>query len=459
VRKIIHAELYSDSDELPKLMRDWSSCVRFSYCRFLEDLAFNDVRIKAKQKYSTLNVRQVSDSVMEAKANYTRTKNQSPIVFGGKGLFEKVCKKKVSNNEWKFVRDGNMYSRGDAGKLGNPNLRIIEDSGNYFVRVTVGCKQFRYYSLFVPKKFREQIDYLLNVNIAYGVRLRRKSESKYKVTIDYKVEVKSIVSTRKNGIIGIDTNPTKIALCRVSSDGNFVYSRIFKNTRMFYGSSNKTKYEISILIKEIVKLALENKCAVSAENLNFKPKFEKGQSKWNRIRSRFVWRSFLNLLESKCVQTGVEFIKVNPAFTSVQGKLKYQGMFNITEHEAAAYVIGRRGLGLNEKLSVYQLNPKVMKNVLFGTLQEEGQNINCRFHSWSLWKKLNNIPVLTGHLSSLCNLKELYGDDKSCGANPQRESCTITNRTRNDIVTVPIGRFNSNIVQGGEGHPSQFSIN
>jgi IS605 OrfB family transposase len=106
----------------------------------------------------------------------------------------------------------------------------------------------------------------------------------------------------------VDINPDRIAICFIASDGNRVWSRTLVATRMFHGSSNKTSYEIALLIKEIVSLALELGCAVAAENLKFRRKLVGGWRKFNRMKSRFVWRAFLTLLERKCRENGIEFL-------------------------------------------------------------------------------------------------------------------------------------------------------
>ncbi len=46
-------------------------------------------------------------------------------------------------------------------------------------------------------------------------------------------------------------------------------------------------------------------------------------------------------------------------------------MHKITIHESAAYVIGRRGMGFNEKLSFYKADAKRVKELVFGTLAEK----------------------------------------------------------------------------------------
>jgi len=47
---------------------------------------------------------------------------------------------------------------------------------------------------------------------------------------------------------------------------------------------------------------------------------------------------------------GIEVIKVNPAFTSVIGTLKYAPQLGINKDIAGAYVIGRRALGFKEEV-------------------------------------------------------------------------------------------------------------
>ncbi len=85
-------------------------------------------------------------------------------------------------------------------------------------------------------------------------------------------------------------------------------------------------------------------------------------------------------------------------------------MHKTSIHESAAFVIGRRGLGYNEKLSFYKADPKRVKELVLGTLA--GKYKNKRIHSWVLWKALNdNIEaLLTGLQVSLADLKEFVGN-------------------------------------------------
>jgi len=90
----------------------------------------------------------------------------------------------------------------------------------------------------------------------------------------------------------------------------------------------------------------------------------------------------------------------------VIGKLKYQKMHNLSVHESSAYVIARRGLGFNEKLSLYEYPSKLVKELL---LDPAGDRTK-RIYSWVLWRKLrDNLSNLTGSLTRLPGLKEHGG--------------------------------------------------
>jgi hypothetical protein len=132
--------------------------------------------------------------------------------------------------------------------------------------------------------------------------------------------------------------------------------------------------------------------------------------KWKRKQSNFVWKKFITLLERKCVENGIQYEKVNPAFTSIIGKYKYRWMYKTSIHESAAFVIGRRGLGYNEKLSFYKLSHERVKEAVIRTLA--GKYDGKRIHSWRLWKALNdNVEaVLTGLQVRLADLKEFVGN-------------------------------------------------
>jgi IS605 OrfB family transposase len=118
-----------------------------------------------------------------------------------------------------------------------------------------------------------------------------------------------------------------------------------------YGKDGK-EYEEWILAHKIVGLAVEKKKAIVFENLNRVDKGYRGdgKAKLRKRLSKWNYKSLLSKIEILAKRNGIEVRKVNPAYTSVIGKLKYAPQYNIDKDIAGAYVIAIRGLGFKEKL-------------------------------------------------------------------------------------------------------------
>ena len=56
---------------------------------------------------------------------------------------------------------------------------------------------------------------------------------------------------------------------------------------------------------------------------------------------------FLSIIKLRCAERGIELIKVNAAYSSFIGRLKYNNQVDFNVHQAAAMVIARRGLGFS----------------------------------------------------------------------------------------------------------------
>ena len=107
------------------------------------------------------------------------------------------------------------------------------------------------------------------------------------------------------------------------------------------------------------------------------------------MKSMFAYRKMIQAIKSRADKKGVAVIEVNPAFTSVSGKLKYMRKFGISIHQVAAFTIGRRGLGYKEKA------PKVLKKYVPKDVS----------HHWKHWSILNKkFSVRTHTLYQLFNV-------------------------------------------------------
>jgi IS605 OrfB family transposase len=101
-----------------------------------------------------------------------------------------------------------------------------------------------------------------------------------------------------------------------------------------------------------VEIAKREGKAIVVENLEKIPKGRRGDGmpKLRQKLQKWIYKGLLEKIEIVGKREGVQLIKVNPAYTSVIGKLKYAPIYRIDKDVAGAYVIARRGLGFEERL-------------------------------------------------------------------------------------------------------------
>jgi IS605 OrfB family transposase len=198
----------------------------------------------------------------------------------------------------------------------------------------------------------------------YSVRLKIKNGKVYAfVSIEEKLP--PIKIKRDNGIIGIDINayPFHLALAFTSKNGNLEkYERIDLN-ELLEANSEKRQYLEWQIAHKVVEIAKKENKAISIENLQKLPKGKRGDgfAKLRRKLQKWSYERLLEKIEVLAKRNGIELVKVNPAYTSVIGKLKYAPQYNIDKDIAGAFVIARRGLGFKERL------PKNYKELLNDT--------------------------------------------------------------------------------------------
>jgi IS605 OrfB family transposase len=118
-------------------------------------------------------------------------------------------------------------------------------------------------------------------------------------------------------------------------------------------------------------------CPIVCEDLDFTAKkeqlSERGR-KYARMLSSWAYSRFYDLLNRILINRGINLFKVNPAFTSVIGLVKYARQYGLGSDEAAAMAIARRGMRLSEKI------PTTMQAYL---------SVKDGKHIWSWWRQLN----------------------------------------------------------------------
>ncbi len=138
-----------------------------------------------------------------------------------------------------------------------------------------------------------------------------------------------------------------------------------------YARSNRRDNVIGEAAALVVDMAKQANCALAVEDLAFKND-KSVTAKFNRMSHGFVWSKFLQAVERRAARERVFLAKSAPPFTSIIGILKYQQQYGISNHEAAAYTIARRGLGRSEE----KIPKRLWKEILKKQLQVDEEYFN-----------------------------------------------------------------------------------
>ncbi|EEP60401.1 transposase, OrfB family [Sulfurihydrogenibium yellowstonense SS-5] len=464
-----------DKEIVLDLMRRFSSAMRYAYQRLLEGEKRKDLK-KYLSKLFDINTRYSDDAIFLAQSTITsckeRGQNPKKLIFGSRKLFEQLKKnhltgkrRKELKTKWKESRQGNLYSRGDKSKQGNLNLRFQWINDELYLRINTGDRQYIYAKVIrdVKKEKDKWIEFLFilenayqtNQWFSYSVRLKVKNGNVY-AFISVEEELPPITIKKDNGIIGIDVNayPFHLALAFTSKDGNLEKYQSISLNELLEANSEKRQYLEWQIAHKIIKIAKEENKAISIEDLNKLPKGKRGDG-FVKLRIRLQKWSYKRLLykiEVLAKRNGIELVKVNPAYTSLIGKLKYSPQYNIDKDIAGAYVIARRGLGYKEKLTKnYKelLNDtdflsytiaKIEDNIkkLKQKLKEEKNEYKRNKIKTKLNKLRKNLKTLQKHVSLLTSHISRLESGKSESSSQQP-----VNQWKEQVRGLPMGRHKS----------------
>ncbi|MBN2479566.1 MAG: IS200/IS605 family accessory protein TnpB-related protein, partial [Parachlamydiales bacterium] len=216
-----------------------------------------------------------------------------------------------------------------------------------------------------------------------------KDEKGFRVFITITIEESNWITKKENGIIGIDINYNHLAI--VETDR---YLNPIKSKRISLSTYGKNKNQALAIIADasvkIITQAIETKKPIVIEELDFQKKkttLKETSKKYARLLSSFSYKTIINILKSKAFKSKVEIFEVNPAFTSVIGKIKFQKRYGLTAHQAAALTIARRYMNFSEKPPAKSiiLNAKGSMRAFFLPVR------NRKKHLWTFWGKVFGI--------------------------------------------------------------------
>ncbi len=403
-----------DREKVLSLMRRFSSACRYAYKRLLEGRNRNNLKREIPLTFG-INTRYADDAVLLAQSllSSCRKRKQNPekLIFGGRKLFEKLrsyhlskARKRAYRREWREKRQGNLYSRGDKSKKGNLNLRFVFEKEGMSLRINTGSREYVYAKVIRgARRERDRwIDFCWNLLIAenngryfpYSVELKLREGELYAfVSCEEFLPKKEI--TIDWGAIGIDVNasPFHVAWSEVDEEGKLKsYGRI-ELSELIGKSKRRRQNLLWEIAHRIVEIAKSRGRAIAMENLKKLPKGRRGdgRGKLRRRFQHFIYRGILEKVEILAKREGIEVKKVFPAYTSVVGALKYSPQYLIDKDVAGAYVIGRRGMGFQERLPKHYerlLSDEEALLYSLGVLEERIEELKTKVkEEGNRWKK------------------------------------------------------------------------
>ncbi|MGB9868054.1 MAG: IS200/IS605 family accessory protein TnpB-related protein [Bacillota bacterium] len=317
------------------------------------------------------------------------------VVFGGRKLWERVCKGRATREEWRAARKNRLYSRGDETKGGNPNIKVSYREGEFYLAVTISHFSEKVGEdalgrpkmsraprvegrLWLPEKHRDLVRIWLAMKLPYTVELVRALEGRYLVHLTFYLGGIREPDFAK-GCLALDTNPDGVALCNVNASGQpepwpegfsvpypgnlgkyqgefqvithpngFLYIRV---PDLAYASGFRRDYLIGVLAKAVVDIAFFLGKPIALEDLEFSKDRLDTNKKFNRMASNFPFAKMVEAVCRRAVKEGVPFKTVPVRHTSTIGYWKYVERYAVPVHCAAAMNIGRRAMGFKERVT------------------------------------------------------------------------------------------------------------
>jgi IS605 OrfB family transposase len=361
-----------DKEKLIELMRKQSSAIRVAY-NMLKELEKEKTKNphaqiyhRLRQLFPELPTRYIDSAIYKAKQYPT----DKPVVFGGKRLFEKLCKKHLTGkarerlkNQWRELRQGTLIGIGSKSDKGNRLTRFEDLNGQLHLRITTGNRELIYAKVLrEPSNSKDKwITFMAMLMeswqtqsyFPYTVELKLRDGEVYG-SVSFEIPTPEVEYTKENGVIAIDTNasPIHLAIAEVSKTGELLSYQTISLHHLLGLSQNSKDHQEWILAHQIVDLAIQKGKAIAIENLKKLKKGVRGDGKAELRKRLHQWnaKKFLQKLKRVAMLKGVEVIEVNPAYTSIIGMLKYAPQLSIDKDVAGAYVIGRRALGFKEDM-------------------------------------------------------------------------------------------------------------
>ena len=186
---------------------------------------------------------------------------------------------------------------------------------------------------------------------ALSYRFKRDGKG-WRAFVSLKVPAVENVTDSRRGAVGVDINADHLAVTETDGTGNWL--RSWRIPLVTYGkSSGQTLALIGDAVRDLDESAYSARKPLVIEKLDLRKKkasLEGASKKYAPMLSSFSYTKVKAFILSRAHRSGVQVFQVNPAYSTVIGRVKFMERYGLTPHQAAALVLARRALDGSEGL-------------------------------------------------------------------------------------------------------------
>lgn len=338
------------------------------------------------------------------------------LCFGSRKLFRKQFRLDVSQKprsalkgrqakafedwraEWRAARNNTFYLLGSKDEAGGNQscTASVESDGSLALRVRIpgaltelnnGLVHLVIHNVYFAYGHADLLE-ALHRDQAISYRFLRDKKG-WRIMASFERPDRRKAFSAAAGVVGVDLNYDHLAVSETDRFGNLIHR--FSVPCVTHG---KTSGQRQALVRDaavrIVEHARQAGKPLVVEKLDFSRRKKElsltDGPRYARMLSSFAYGAVLQAIESRALREGVPVKAVNPAYTSVIGRIKYAKRYGVSPHHAAALVIGRRGMGYGESAPVHPVSVPDGKgdHFIFGLPAR-----NRSKHEWSHWARIH----------------------------------------------------------------------
>jgi IS605 OrfB family transposase len=344
------------------------------------------------------------------------------LCFGSKKLFHAQFNLKTNNyktheewlSDWRHARTCEIFFLGSKDETaGNQTCTAtIENENNLTLRIrlpnALHDRFGKYLTIFnvafsygmqeilaslkdcKQRQLLAQVEDPNYINHGQSLTYRFKHDKKgWRLFVSASLPIPQWKTNKNKGVIGVDINSNHLALVETDRFGNPLCKKTIPLD--LYG---KTKEQSLALIGDacarVVSQAEKTLKPIILEELDFQKKKQSLRETHSPSQSRklssFSYQAILTHLQSRAFGKQIEVKQVNPAYTSLIGRVKFAVRYGLSIHHAAALCIGRRFLHLSEKV------PRYLDQIPDGKDSHVALSLpvrNREKHVWNQWRTLS----------------------------------------------------------------------